>query len=223
MLHTFTPNMVSRALDFLSQLKVNNNRDWFAAHKDTYLEINKEINDFAEQMILNISQFDDLGNISAKDCTYRIYRDIRFSADKSPFKTHIGVYICKGGKNSELAGYYIHFEPGNCMVAGGVWCPSKENLEYIRRYIYNDPQSYLNVINQKTFADNFAMMDDKLKTAPKGYPKDFEYIDLIRYKSFSPYKILTDEEFCTDNFVDNITRCLSYLSPYIKYLNNILE
>lgn len=214
---------VSRILDFLSQLKVNNNRDWFAAHKDTYLEINKEINDFAEQMILNISQFDDLGNISAKDCTYRIYRDIRFSADKSPFKTHIGVYICKGGKNSELAGYYIHFEPGNCMVAGGVWCPSKENLEYIRRYIYNDPQSYLNVINQKTFADNFAMMDDKLKTAPKGYPKDFEYIDLIRYKSFVPFKNFSDEDFCADDFEDNITRHLKMMQPYNAYLNEIIE
>ena len=150
---------VSRVLDFLSQLKCNNNRDWFAAHKDTYLQINKEINDFAEQMILNISQFDDLGNISAKDCTYRIYRDIRFSADKSPFKTHIGVYVCRGGKNSELAGYYIHFEPGNCMVAGGVWCPSKDNLEYIRRFIFNDPQSYLSIINHKDFKNNFLMMD----------------------------------------------------------------
>ena len=214
---------VSRILDFLSQLKVNNNRDWFAAHKDTYLEINKEINDFAEQMILNISQFDDLGNISAKDCTYRIYRDIRFSADKSPFKTHIGVYICKGGKNSELAGYYIHFEPGNCMVAGGVWCPSKDNLEYIRRFIFNDPQSYLSIINHKDFKNNFLMMDDQLKTAPKGYPKDFEHIDLIRYKSFSPYKVFTDEEFCSDGFEDLATRHLAYMKPYIQYMNNILE
>jgi len=214
---------VSRILDFLSQLKNNNNRDWFAAHKDTYLEINKEINDFADRMILNISQFDNLGNITAKDCTYRIYRDIRFSADKSPFKTHIGVYLCRGGKNSELAGYYIHFEPGNCMVACGVWCPSKDNLEYIRRFIFNDPQSYLDIINHKDFKDNFLMMDDKLKTAPKGYPKDFEHIDLIRYKSFSPYKIIGDEVFCADDFEAVVTRYLSYMQPYIQYMNNILE
>ncbi|MBP5368451.1 MAG: DUF2461 domain-containing protein [Bacteroidales bacterium] len=214
---------VSRILDFLSQLKVNNNRDWFAAHKDTYLEINKEINEFADAMILNISQFDDIGHLSAKDCTYRIYRDIRFSADKSPFKTHIGVYVCRGGKNSELAGYYIHFEPGNCMVAGGVWCPSKDNLEYIRRFIFNDPQSYLSIINHKDFKNNFLMMDDQLKTAPKGYPKDFEHIDLIRYKSFSPYKVFTDEEFCSDGFEDLATRHLAYMKPYIQYMNNILE
>ena len=214
---------VSRVLDFLSQLKCNNNRDWFAAHKDTYLEINKEINEFADAMILNISQFDDIGHLSAKDCTYRIYRDIRFSADKSPFKTHIGVYVCKGGKNSELAGYYIHFEPSNCMVAGGVWCPSKDNLEYIRRFIFNDPQSYLSIINHKDFKNNFLMMDDQLKTAPKGYPKDFEHIDLIRYKSFSPYKVFTDEEFCSDGFEDLATRHLAYMKPYIQYMNNILE
>lgn len=214
---------VSRILDFLSQLKSNNNRDWFAAHKDTYLQINKEINDFADRMILNISQFDTLGNISAKDCTYRIYRDIRFSADKSPFKTHIGVYICKGGKNSELAGYYIHFEPGNCMVAGGVWCPQKDNLEYIRRFIFNDPQSYLAILNHKDFKGNFLLMDDQLKTAPKGYPKDFEHINLIKYKSFSPYKMIPDEDFCADDFEDMATRYLSYLKPFIQYMNNILE
>ena len=214
---------VSRVLDFLSQLKCNNNRDWFAAHKDTYLQINKEINEFADAMILNISQFDDIGHLSAKDCTYRIYRDIRFSADKSPFKTHIGVYVCRGGKNSELAGYYIHFEPGNCMVAGGVWCPSKDNLEYIRRFIFNDPQSYLSIINHKDFKNNFLMMDDQLKTAPKGYPKDFEHIDLIRYKSFSPYKVFTDEEFSSDGFEDLATRHLAYMKPYIQYMNNILE
>ena len=214
---------VSRVLDFLSQLKCNNNRDWFAAHKDTYLQINKEINEFADAMILNISQFDDIGHLSAKDCTYRIYRDIRFSADKSPFKTHIGVYVCKGGKNSELAGYYIHFEPGNCMVAGGVWCPSKDNLEYIRRFIFNDPQSYLSIINHKDFKNNFLMMDDQLKTAPKGYPKDFEHIDLIRYKSFVPYKNFSDEEFCADNFVDNITRHLKMIKDYNGYLNGVIE
>ena len=174
-------------------------------------------------MILNISQFDPMGNLTAKDCTYRIYRDTRFSADKTPFKTHIGVYVCRGGKNSELAGYYIHFEPGNCMVAGGVWCPQKENLEYIRRFIYNDPQSYLSILNHKDFKGNFQLMDDKLKTAPKGYPKDFEHIDLIRYKSFSPFKMFTDEEFCADDFEDMAIRHLSYLKPYIQYMNNILE
>ncbi|MBO4244439.1 MAG: DUF2461 domain-containing protein [Bacteroidales bacterium] len=214
---------VSRVLDFLSQLKCNNNRDWFAAHKDTYLQINKETAEFADNMILNISQFDPMGNLTAKDCTYRIYRDTRFSADKTPFKTHIGVYVCRGGKNSELAGYYIHFEPGNCMVAGGVWCPQKENLEYIRRFIYNDPQSYLSILNHKDFKGNFQLMDDKLKTAPKGYPKDFEHIDLIRYKSFSPFKMFTDEEFCADDFEDMAIRHLSYLKPYIQYINNILE
>ncbi|MBR4440568.1 MAG: DUF2461 domain-containing protein [Bacteroidales bacterium] len=214
---------VSRALDFLSQLGGNNNREWFAAHKDTYLQINKEVNDFADRMILNVSQFDNLGNITAKDCTYRIYRDIRFSADKSPFKTHIGVYLCRGGKNSELAGYYIHFEPGHCMVACGVWCPSKDNLEYIRRFIFNDPESYLKIINHKDFKGNFIMMDDKLKTAPKGYPKDFEHIDLIRYKSFSPYRNFSDAEFCADGFEDMVTRYLSYLKPYVQYINNIIE
>ncbi len=214
---------VSRALDFLSQLGGNNNREWFAAHKDTYLQINKEVNDFADRMILNVSQFDNLGNITAKDCTYRIYRDIRFSADKSPFKTHIGVYLCRGGKNSELAGYYIHFEPGHCMVACGVWCPSKDNLEYIRRFIFNDPESYLKIINHKDFKGNFLMMDDKLKTAPKGYPKDFEHIDLIRYKSFSPYRNFSDAEFCADGFEDMVTRYLSYLKPYVQYINNIIE
>ena len=214
---------VSRALDFLSQLGGNNNREWFAAHKDTYLQINKEVNDFADRMILNVSQFDNLGNITAKDCTYRIYRDIRFSADKSPFKTHIGVYLCRGGKNSELAGYYIHFEPGHCMVACGVWCPSKDNLEYIRRFIFNDPESYLKIINHKDFKGNFLMMDDKLKTAPKGYPKDFEHTDLIRYKSFSPYRNFSDAEFCADGFEDMVTRYLSYLKPYVQYINNIIE
>ncbi|MBO4372807.1 MAG: DUF2461 domain-containing protein [Bacteroidales bacterium] len=214
---------VSKALDFLRQLKANNNREWFNSRKDTYLEINKEISDFAEQMILNISQFDNIGHLSAKDCTYRIYRDIRFSADKSPFKTHIGVYICKGGKNSELAGYYIHFEPDACMLAAGLWCPSKENLEYIRRNIFNDPQPYLDIINKKDFKDNFSFMDDRLKTAPKGFPKDFEYIDLIRYKSFVPFKNFSDEEFCADNFVDTITRHLKMLKEYNGYLNGVIE
>ncbi|MCQ2976036.1 MAG: DUF2461 domain-containing protein [Bacteroidales bacterium] len=214
---------VSKVLNFLVQLKENNNREWFNSHKDTYLSINKEVEVFTNKMILNISQFDNIGNLDVKDCTYRIYRDVRFSPDKSPYKRHIGIYICKGGKNSTLAGYYIHFEPNNCMISGGIWCPEKENLEYIRRFIFNDPQSYIKILEDKDFKDNFQLMDDQLKTAPKGYPKDFEYINLIKYKSFAPFKTFSNDEFCCDNFEDFVIKYLKMIKPFNNYMNAILE
>ena len=117
-------------LKFLKDLKKNNNKPWFEKHKSAYLEAKEDVEHFAEKVIEGLSKIDpDIAALQPKDCTFRIYRDVRFSRDKSPYKTNMGAYLSKGGKKSPLAGYYVHFEPGRCFAAGGLWMPMPPRSE----------------------------------------------------------------------------------------------
>lgn len=215
---------IKRVLDFLTQINLNNNREWFTLHKDTYSEINSEIKELTAQLIIEISHFDNMFNLKVEDCLYRIYRDVRFSPDKSPYKTYIGIYVCKGGKKSSLPGYYLHFQPGQCMVSGGVYLPTKEQLNEIRTVIYNDPQPYLDIVNKDSFKNNFIMsVEGKLKTAPKGFDKNFEYIDILRNVNFVPMHFYTDAQVLEPDFIKSAIDMLANLKEYNNYLLNIID
>lgn len=211
-------------LNFLKDLKNNNNRDWFQTNKPVYDEVKKQFEEFVNILILKIKEFDTKVDVnSAKECTFRIYRDVRFSKTKEPYKTNMGAYIAKGGRKSEFAGYYIHLEPGGSFAGGGVYCPQPKVLKLVRDDIYNDVSTIKGILDDPAFKKVFPdMYGEKLKTAPRGFPKDFPDIDLLNYKSFTVVKSLTDKEIMSACFFDDLIEIFKIQKPFNDYLNGVI-
>ena len=218
--------MISKSLlDFLKTLEKNNNREWFASNKNIYEKSKKELDIFIGKLIAAFGQVDkDIAYLEPKDCTFRIYRDTRFSANKTPYKTNMGAFLVKGGKNSGNAGYYFHIEPGNFMLAGGVYMPFPDVLKKVRTEIYENADEFLNVINNKEFKKIFGKLDEDavLKKAPKDFPADFEHIDLLKYKSYTVSMNLTEEVVLSEKLLDEIVYTFKVLSPFISFINNAI-
>lgn len=210
--------------EFLKELKANNDRVWFAANKDRYLSCKKMEDELASALIAAIAEFDpEIGLLTPADCTYRIYRDTRFSPDKTPYKTHMGIFMMQGGKRNphNKAGYYLHLEPGNCMVAGGIWYPESPQLKKIRQDIYDNVDEFLEIIENPSFKENFPVIgEDLLKTAPKGFPKDWEHIDLLKPRSYTVgHRIPQSIFYDSDKGVKKIAEYFRILQPYNAFLN----
>ena len=176
-----------QVIQFLQELSENNNREWFQKNKNRY-DASREKMLFLTEVIINeIRKFDsDIPLLEPKDCLFRIFRDVRFSNDKRPYKTNFGSFIAKGGRKSIYSGYYFHIDPSGSFVGGGIYMPAAEPLKAIRQYIAENGEEFSSIITNKSFKNVFPeMMDYKLKTAPKGYSPDHEFIDLLRYKSFA--------------------------------------
>ena len=215
-----------KTFQFLKEIKRNNNREWFAGHKGEYEEVKREVEDLTRQLLAGLTDFEPRAAMMApSDCLYRIYRDTRFSADKTPYKTHIGIYISPiGGKKSEYAGYYLHIEPENCIVAGGCWCPPTPLLKEIRKEIYANVEEYQEIIDNPEFSAKFPIVgDDLLKTAPKGYPKDWEYIDLLKPRSYVAYHSLSDKEMMNKDVVGKVIDLFRLLKPLNDFYNYTIE
>lgn len=212
--------------DFLKRLRENNNREWFNAHKDEYLTVKSMVEDFTIRMIARIAEFDpEAARLTPADCTYRIYRDTRFSHDKTPYKTHIGVVVCPGGtKKSYRSCYYVHFEPGDSFIAGGCWCPPAPLLKEIRQSIYDNIEEYLEIINEPEFKRLYGVPgSEPLKTAPKGFPKDWEYIDLLKPREYTVMHRMTETAMCSKDAVETIGRDFEVMKPYNDFINFIFE
>lgn len=164
---------ISIIFQFLKELAANNNREWFQAHKEEYLRAQAEFEQLLTAVIARISLFDDsVRGIEAKDCTYRIYRDTRFSADKTPYKIHFGGYINAHGKKSDHCGYYLHLENGNSMLAGGSLCLDSKVLKAVRQAVYDNIEEYRAIVEDPAFKRYFPIIGEThLKTAPKGFLK----------------------------------------------------
>lgn len=217
---------MKKTLDFLSKLEKNNNREWFNAHKDRYEEVKAEIITLTEKILVGICDIEPgAAKMRPSDCLYRIYRDTRFSSDKTPYKNHIGIYISPiGGKKSEYAGYYLHIQPGNCLIAGGCWCPPTPLLKELRNEIYANVEEYLEIIENPEFKRIFPEVGDNLlKTAPKGYPKDWEHIDLIRPRDYTAYHMITDSELCSPGLLEKVLECFRLLKPLNDFYNYTFE
>ncbi|HKI88562.1 MAG TPA: DUF2461 domain-containing protein [Draconibacterium sp.] len=193
---------MENVLQFLKDLALNNNREWFNDNRRRYEESRNKILFITELIIHEIHKFDpDVPIMNPKDCMFRIFRDIRFSKDKRPYKTNFGAFIAKGGRKSKYAGYYIHIEPGMSFAGGGIYMPPADSLKAIRMQIDQHPHEFVQIISDDQFQSWFAeMFDHKLKTAPKGFPKDHKYIEWLKYKSYAfstPLKdnVVTDEKF----------------------------
>ncbi len=217
---------MKKALDFIKELTVNNNRDWFNAHKKVYQEALEEFRGLADEMLEGISTFDpSLGNLEPKDTIFRIYKDVRFSKDKLPYKTHFGCWMAKGGRKSTDAGYYFHLEPGLSFMAAGVWMPPKEQLKLIREDILYDPDSYLKLISTPVMNDYYERggKEDMLKKGPLGFPKDFVHMEELKYKHHIWSRSYNDKSIQDAGFANRVVEDYKGLLPVITYLNHAMS
>jgi uncharacterized protein (TIGR02453 family) len=212
-------------LEFLEELEKNNNREWFTANKKRYESCREKMLFTTEMFIHEIRKFDkDIPAMDPKDCMFRIYRDVRFSHDKSPYKTHFGSYIAKGGHKSPRAGYYFHIQPGESFIGGGIWMPPADILKAIRTAIYDHPEEFLTILNDPGFKQYFKEFDaEKLKTAPKGFPPDFAHMELLKPKSYAFGTTLTREDLLNDLLLEKGMAAFRELYKMNSFLNDALD
>lgn len=208
-------------LEFLKALKKNNNRDWFTKNKLKYFDAKKDFEVFTQELIEHLAEFDkSLDGLFAKDCLFRIYRDVRFSKDKTPYKTNFGASIQAGGRKAERAGYYFHIEPGMCMLAGGRYLPPTNHLMMIRKYIFTNYKALDRIVNENNYKKTFGeLWGDKLKTAPKGFPKEHPSVKYIRLTSFIAYCEMKDQAVLSKKFISEAAKKLKLTYPLIKFLD----
>lgn len=208
---------------FLKELKENNYKEWFDENRDRYQLLRAEFVDLINGLIAEIGLFDkEIGHISAKDCIYRINRDIRFSSDKTPYKTNFGAYMAMGGRNSGNAGYYIHIEPGSCFLAGGIYMPSPPILKSLRKSIYENFADFLDILSEPSFKKHFGneLWGEQLKTAPQGFPKDFPGINYLRFKHFTIQKFVPDSLYQKPGYVNEVLQVFRAMAPFNAFLNH---
>jgi len=191
-------------LNFLKKLSRNNNREWFEKNKTRYLEIKDQFESFVSDVLHDMTGFDEsLAGLNPKKLTFRIYRDVRFSKDKTPYKTNVSAGISPAGKGMGVPGYYFQIEPGNnSMVAAGMYQPSPENLAKIRQEIDYNGGRLVSILKEKKFKKVFGELwnEDRLKTMPKGYQAEHQHSDLLKLKSFIVLRTFTDAEVTDKRF-----------------------
>jgi len=215
-------------MQFLSDLKQNNDRDWFQKNKSRYEKARAEFEAFISSLISEITKFDNsIGHHTAKECIFRIYRDVRFSKDKSPYKTHFGAHITSAMKRSDIhtrAGYYIHISPGDSMLAGGAYMPQGPWIKAIRQEISYNPQDLKEILNNAEFKKYFGEMSgEKLKRAPKGYEPDHPEIELLKHKSFLGVHSCSDSLVTSSDFLSHAGNVFKALYPFDQFLNRATE
>lgn len=209
-------------LQFLRDLRQNNDRSWFSTHKGRYETARTEMVAFAETLLHKMSYHDELVQLSGSKSIFRIYRDIRFSKNKQPYKNNFAGQMKRATK-WKRGGYYYHIEPDNIFLAGGFWAPERSDLKRIREEIAADPESLRRIISAPTFRSYFGgLTGEQLKTAPRGYPKDHAAIELLRYKQFIVTKSFTDGEACRADFADRLVDGFVQMRPFFDYMSDVL-
>jgi uncharacterized protein (TIGR02453 family) len=211
---------------FLQQLKLNNDKVWFDANRGLYTQLRKEFEAFLEVVITAVSQFDrEISQTTARASVFRINRDIRFSNDKRPYKTNFGAFIAKGGRKGINGGYYIHVEPGGCFLAGGIYMPSAPMLKAIREEIYENIDEFKEILHAPSFMKHFGdrMGDEKLKSAPRGFPKEFADMDYLKYKSYTVIKSEPDSVYQKADFIKEVKEVFRAMAPFNQFLNRAVE
>ncbi len=210
-----------KVFDFLRQLAENNNREWFTENKNLYTESQENIVAFLEDLIAEMSEFDsELGKIDAKKSLFRIYRDTRFSKDKTPYKTNIGASLGMG-KGSQKGGYYLHLEPGKSFIAGGIYMPESSVLKTLRKEISLYGKEFLNILNNKEFKKYFSELDqdDQLKKVPQGFEKEDPMAEYLKLKSFIVVYNLSDKEISDKSASKNLAKIFKVMKPLNDFLN----
>lgn len=214
------------SLKFLKELQKNNNKPWFDEHKAQYQEAKADYESLVQQIIDGISRQDEeVQGLQVKDCTFRIYKDVRFSKDKLPYKTNMGAAFVKGGKKSPYAGYYFHFEPGGKSFAGGgIWMPEAPILKKVRQEIDYNFSEFQEIISQKDFIRTFGKVEgDALKTVPQGYSVDNPALAYLKLKSLTVGRNFTDEACTQPALTREILKTFAVMQPFIKFLNRAFD
>ncbi len=212
--------------DFLLGLKQNNNRDWFDDNRTLYEKAKANIEEFAAFLISEISKFDNVipVNLNVKKCVLRIYRDVRFSINKAPYKNNFAIIISPD-RMKEGPCYFIHIEPGNNFIGGGYWRPSANPLKALRQEIDYNTDEFLSIINEMEFKSYFGELEreDVLRLRPKGYPADHPYMELLKLKSFVCSKSFSDEEMMSEIGIKEMLRGLELVTPFNYFLAKAIE
>lgn len=211
--------------NFLKQIAIHNNREWFAANKSAYQEAQQQFDGIVRQLIIGIARFEpEVARLNIKDCTYRIYRDIRFSPDKAPYKRHFGAYINSHGKKSLYAGYYFHIQPGASLLAGGIWRLPTPLMRAIRQAIVDETDEFRKIVESESFKHAFPIIgEEQLKTIPHGFPKDFPYPNYLRAKDFNVITYLDDSFFDQNDWLDQVIDTFKLVKPYNDFLNYTID
>ncbi len=211
------------SLKFLKDLEKNNNREWFNDNKSRYEAMHQNMQDFAEAVQDEMQKHDSIVPTSPKKTLFRIYRDVRFSKDKSPYKTYVGGSLTRDTPWLR-GGYYFGIQPGGkSMMGAGFWNPNKEDLKLIRDQISADPRPLRKILNSKKFKDHFGeLQGEKLKSCPKGYDKEDPAIDLLRHKQFLTYVKFKDSEVTDKGFLKLLVKQYKAVRPFFDYMSEIL-
>lgn len=217
----------SSTLKFLKDLQKNNNKPWFDSHRAQYEAGRSDFYAMVEKLITAISRFDaPIGQLSVKQCVFRINRDVRFSKNKDPYKNNMACYFNHAGKNGLGAGYYLHIEPGKSFAAGGIWVPEPQVLAGIRQEIDYNFADWKKIIESKNFKNNFTegiKSNDKLVRPPKGYDDTNPAIEYLKMKSFIVTRSFTDSDLQQSNFIPQVAKTFSHMKPLIDFLNTALH
>jgi uncharacterized protein (TIGR02453 family) len=210
---------------FLSDLSQNNNREWFNDNKPRFETAKADFLEFTTKLLAEMAKIQpDLNNTLAKDCIFRIYKDVRFSKDKSPYKTHFAAAFGPGGKHSNKIDFYFQVQPdGQSMLGGGMWHPLPEELAVFRQEIDYNPSHIKDIIFKEPFKSNFPhIYGEKLKKAPKGYSPEHADVELLKYKEMFFYKNYDDNDLFSENAISLFMKDAEILKPFLDYSNEIL-
>ncbi len=212
---------------FLSTLQKNNNKPWFDEHRKEYEKVKSEFLLFVDELIGAISGFDgSVASLKAKDCIFRINRDVRFSKNKSPYKNNMAAYFNRAGKKGPGAGYYIHIEPGKSFAAAGLWMPEAEDLAKIRQeidYYYDEWKKTISAASFKKMFPGGMEAGDKLIRPPKGYSEENPAIEYLKMKSFIVSRAFTDKEIVSNGFVKEVALLFKTAKPMMDFINRSLD
>ena len=215
-----------KVIKFLKQLSENNNREWFNENKATYLACNKEVENAVVKLVHKINNFDpSIGNLEPKDSMFRIYRDVRFSHDKSPYKTNMGAVFAQGGRKSTKGCYYMHIEPNDCFIGGGIYMPETAVLKLLRKEIYYNAEEFKKILNGKDFKNMFpsGLGGDKLVKAPKDFPADFPDIELLKHKHYFVWHQVADSDLSSKDYLNKVVEVFKLVKPFNDFLNRAIE
>jgi uncharacterized protein (TIGR02453 family) len=218
----------SASIKFLKDLKKNNNKPWFDAHRKQYDSAKADFAQFVQAIIDGHAKNDpSIKNLVAKDCMFRINRDVRFSKDKSPYKSNFGASINKGGKKSMQAGYYFHFQPGESFGGGGLYVPMPEDLRKVRQEIDYNLADFKKIINARAFKTIYGDLDRSaefiLSRVPKGYEPDNPAAEYLKFKSLIAMFPVKDADLTSKDLVKKTVAGFAALQPLITFLNNAIE
>ena len=217
---------IKEVLDFLKDLTANNNREWFNAHKDRYLEVKSIIETLTAQMIAAVAEIDPrAASLRVSDCNYRIYRDTRFSKDKTPYKDHIGIFVNPPrGKKGLTCGYYLHLQPGGCFICGGTICLPGPVIKAIRADIRDNIEEYIEIVESPEFKKYFPTVGaNPVKTAPQGFDRTWPYLDYVKPRDFLVEHPLSDKEVMKPDLIGRLRPCLSQIGRFLQFINYTVE